>query len=99
MDSRFLFAGHLCCSANRSVSCAGWVAVTAVEGKQLQLRVHGPLGTGFGLRTPPLLPHVVNLKGERIRKSPAYKTITVSGLLTGGLSATGAERLQVKKKK
>lgn len=73
--------------------------MTAVEGQQLQLRVHGPPGAGLGLRTPPLLPHVVNLKGERIRKSPTYKTIKVSGLLTSGLSATGAERLQVKKKK
>ncbi|RVE67532.1 hypothetical protein OJAV_G00104470 [Oryzias javanicus] len=91
--------GYLEAAADIKLSSAGWVAVTAVEGKQLQLRVHGPLGAGFGLRTPPLLPHVVNLKGERIRKSPAYKPIKVSGLLTGGLSATGAERLQVKKKK
>uniref|UniRef100_A0A8C7XI42 Nitric oxide associated 1 n=1 Tax=Oryzias sinensis TaxID=183150 RepID=A0A8C7XI42_9TELE len=91
--------GYLEAAVDVKLSSAGWVAVTAAEGQQLQLRVHGPPGAGLGLRTPPLLPHVVNLKGERIRKSPTYKTIKVSGLLTSGLSATGAERLQVKKKK
>lgn len=78
---------------------AGWVAVTAVEGDQLLLRVHGPQAAGFGLRTPPLLPHVISLKGERIRKSAAYKPMKAVGLLHSGLSTAGTERLQVKRKK
>lgn len=73
--------------------------MTAVEGDQLLLRVHGPQAAGFGLRTPPLLPHVVSLKGERIRKSAAYKPMKAVGLLHSGLSAAGTERLQVKRKK
>lgn len=78
--------------------CAGWVAVTAVEGDQVSLRVHGPEAAGFSLRTPPLLPHIVSLKGERIRKSAAYKPMKPQGLLDTGLSAKGAERLKVKLK-
>lgn len=70
--------------------------MTAVAGEQVQLRIHGPAAAGFGLRTPPLLPHVVTLKGERLHKSAAYKPLKVSGLIDG-LSA--ARRLQVMKKK
>lgn len=78
---------------------AGWVSVTAAPGDQLLLRVHGPEAARFSVRTLPLLPHVVSLKGERVRKSAAYKTVKPPGLLDNGLSARGAERLQVKKKK
>lgn len=73
--------------------------MTAAEADPLLLRVHGPAASPFSLRTPPLLPHIVSLKGERIRKSAAYKTVKPAGLLDGELSARGAERLQVKKKK
>lgn len=73
--------------------------MTAAPGDQLLLRVHGPEAARFSVRTPPLLPHVVSLKGERVRKSAAYKTVKPPGLLDSGLSARGAERLQVKRKK
>ncbi|KAM9357199.1 nitric oxide-associated protein 1 [Symphorus nematophorus] len=95
LDSR----GYLEAAADIKLSSAGWVAVTAAEGDQLTLRVHGPAATAFGLRTPPLLPHVVSLKGERIRKSSTYRTVRTAGLLDSGLSARGADRLQVKTKK
>ncbi|XP_015226986.1 PREDICTED: nitric oxide-associated protein 1 [Cyprinodon variegatus] len=88
--------GYLEAAADITLSSAGWVAVTAVAGEQVQLRIHGPAAAGFGLRTPPLLPHVVTLKGERLHKSAAYKPLKVSGLIDG-LSA--ARRLQVMKKK
>ncbi|XP_030252583.1 nitric oxide-associated protein 1 isoform X2 [Sparus aurata] len=91
--------GHLEAAADIKLSSAGWVAVTAGEGEQLVLRVHGPAAAAFSVRTPPLLPHVISLKGERIRKSAAYKTVKSAGLLDAGLSARGAERLQVKRKK
>ncbi|KAM7418259.1 hypothetical protein PAMA_017760 [Pampus argenteus] len=91
--------GYLEAVADIKLSSAGWVAVTAVEGEQLLLRVHGPEEAGFSLRTPPLLPHIVSLKGERIRKSAAYKPVKPEGRLDSGLLARGAERLQVKKKK
>ncbi|KAF3838947.1 hypothetical protein F7725_010715 [Dissostichus mawsoni] len=44
-------------------------------GDQLLLRLHGPEDASFSLRTPPLLPHLVKLKGDRVRKSVAYRTL------------------------
>lgn len=64
---------------------AGWVAVTALEGQVPLLRLHGPPGAAYGLRTPPLLPHVVSLKGARVHKSAAYKAPTPAPLRDGGL--------------
>uniref|UniRef100_W5K952 Nitric oxide associated 1 n=1 Tax=Astyanax mexicanus TaxID=7994 RepID=W5K952_ASTMX len=55
------------------LSSAGWVSVTAAQGERLRLRAHAPKAAGLCLRTPPLLPHIVNVKGDRIRKSAAYK--------------------------
>ncbi|XP_010750348.2 nitric oxide-associated protein 1 isoform X2 [Larimichthys crocea] len=91
--------GYLEAAADIKLSSAGWVAVTAPDGDQLVLRVHGPEAAGFSLRTPPLLPHVIALKGERIRKTAAYKPVKPLGLLAGGMSDRGAERLQMQKKK
>ncbi|RXN29128.1 nitric oxide-associated 1-like protein [Labeo rohita] len=80
------------------ISSAGWVAVTAAKGDQLLLRTHAPEAAGLCLRTPPLLPHVVNLKGQRINKTPAYKTRKPQALVDTGLSVKAAERLKVRKK-
>uniref|UniRef100_A0A3Q3GQM7 Nitric oxide associated 1 n=1 Tax=Kryptolebias marmoratus TaxID=37003 RepID=A0A3Q3GQM7_KRYMA len=67
--------GYQEAAADITLSSAGWVALTAVEGDQVQVRVHGPAAAGISLRTPPLLPHVVSLKGERFRKSAAFKPL------------------------
>lgn len=98
-DFRLEGGGYLEAAADVKLSSAGWVAVTAAAGDQVLLRVHGPAAARFSLRTPPLLPHIVSLKGERFRKSVAYKPMKPPGLLDGGLTAHSAERLQVKKKK
>ncbi|KAG5270212.1 hypothetical protein AALO_G00190030 [Alosa alosa] len=55
------------------LSSAGWVAVTGREGDRLRLRCHAPEAAGMHLRTPPLLPHIAMVRGQRIKKSPAYK--------------------------
>ncbi|KTF81131.1 hypothetical protein cypCar_00005241 [Cyprinus carpio] len=81
------------------ISSAGWVAVTAAEGDQLLLRTQAPEAAGLCLRTPPLLPQVVNLKGQRINKTPAYKTRKPQALVDTGLSVNAAERLKVRRKK
>ncbi|XP_053319687.1 nitric oxide-associated protein 1 [Spea bombifrons] len=60
--------------ADLQLSTAGWVAVTAHSGEHLDLRCYTPRGTSLTIRRPPLLPFIVNIKGERIRKSPAYAT-------------------------
>ncbi|MEQ2261034.1 hypothetical protein XENORESO_004751 [Xenotaenia resolanae] len=90
--------GYLEAAADITLSSAGWVAVTAAADKQVQLRVHGPAAAGFRLRMTALLPHIVSLKGERVRKSAAYKPLRPEGLIDG-LSAAATQRLQVKKKK
>ncbi|XP_023676725.2 nitric oxide-associated protein 1 [Paramormyrops kingsleyae] len=85
-------------TADIKVSSAGWVAVTGQDGDQLHIRVHAPEGVGLSLRAPPLLPHIVNIKGERIRKTPAYKPKKPRPLVDKSLSAEGAERLKFRKK-
>ncbi|XP_061643466.1 nitric oxide-associated protein 1 isoform X2 [Phyllopteryx taeniolatus] len=84
-DFRLEGRGPLEAAADVKLSSAGWVAVTALEGQRPLLRVHGPPSAAFGLRTPPLLPHVVTLKGARIPKSCAYKVPTPAVLLDAGL--------------
>ncbi|XP_061896067.1 nitric oxide-associated protein 1-like [Entelurus aequoreus] len=91
--------GHTEAVADIKLSSAGWVAVTARQGQQLLLAVHGPPSLAYGLRTPPLLPHVVSLKGARIPGSAAYKAKKPSGMLDLGLSARAASRQKAKVKK
>ncbi|KAM9375975.1 nitric oxide-associated protein 1 [Pholidichthys leucotaenia] len=98
-DIRLKGQGYLEAAADIKLSSAGWVAVTAVEGDQILLRLHGPQEAGFSVRMPPLLPHIISLKGKRIRKSSSYKSVKPAGLLDEGLLATGAEQLRVKEKK
>ncbi|KPP74885.1 nitric oxide-associated protein 1-like [Scleropages formosus] len=85
--------------ADVKFSSAGWVAVTAQDGSQLRIRVHAPQGAGLSLRVPPLLPHIINVKGERIRKSPAYKPKRPPALVDNSLSVKGAQRLNLRKRK
>nr|XP_003471644.1 nitric oxide-associated protein 1 [Cavia porcellus] len=59
--------------ADIKFSSAGWVAVTPHLQDRLHLRGYTPEGTVLTVR-PPLLPYIVNIKGQRIRKSVAYKT-------------------------
>ncbi|XP_058923143.1 nitric oxide-associated protein 1 [Kogia breviceps] len=59
--------------ADIKFSSAGWVAVTPQFKDKLHLRGYTPQGTVLTVRRP-LLPHVVNIKGERIQRSVAYKT-------------------------
>ncbi|KAM6981381.1 nitric oxide-associated protein 1 [Aplochiton taeniatus] len=91
--------GYLTATADIKMSSAGWVGVTGGEGDRLTFRVHFPGDAGLSLRMPPLLPHIVSLKGDRIKKSSAYKPKKPLALVDAGLSHKGAERLKVKKKK
>ncbi|XP_038070538.1 nitric oxide-associated protein 1-like [Patiria miniata] len=66
--------GWQCSSADVLFSSAGWAAVTAANGVEVCLRAYTPGGHGCLLRRPALLPHVVNLRGDRIsKKSPYFK--------------------------
>ncbi|KAM9457318.1 nitric oxide-associated protein 1 [Clarias gariepinus] len=63
------------------LSSAGWIAVTAAESERILVRGHAPEDAGLCLRDPPLLPHIVNVKGARIPKSPVYRTKKPQALL------------------
>ncbi|XP_054843152.1 nitric oxide-associated protein 1 [Eublepharis macularius] len=60
--------------ADIKLSSAGWVAVTAHSNNKMHLRCYTPEGTVLTIRKPPLLPHIVQVKGDRVKRSPAYKT-------------------------
>ncbi|KAK1799054.1 hypothetical protein P4O66_007320 [Electrophorus voltai] len=74
------------------LSAAGWVAVAAAEGERVVLRVHAPEEAGVHLRDPPLLPQIVNMKGNRVRKSPAYKSRKPPALFDASLSTRGERK-------
>lgn len=59
--------------ADIKFSSAGWVAVTPYSEGTLHLRGHTPEGTALTVH-PPVLPYIVNVKGQRMKKSVAYKT-------------------------
>ncbi|MBN3271185.1 NOA1 protein, partial [Polyodon spathula] len=86
--------------ADIKLSSAGWVAVTAQLDDALQFRVYTPAGTGSTVRSPPLLPHIVHVKGERIRKTPSYRTKKPEPLLVDRYSfSDGAVKGKLKGKK
>lgn len=58
--------------------------MTAAAGEQLLLRLHGPQAAGYSVRTPPLLPHLISLKGKRLRKSAAYKPLKAAAAVQDG---------------
>lgn len=88
-------------AADLTLSSLGWVAVTAASGQRVALRLHGPQGAPYDVRMPPLLPHLVQLRGERVAKSPRYKTARPTALLGGGALGVmdGAMQLRLEKKK
>ncbi|XP_077877451.1 nitric oxide-associated protein 1 isoform X3 [Ictidomys tridecemlineatus] len=67
--------------ADIKFSSAGWVAVTPHFKDRLHLRGYTPQGTVLTVR-PPLLPYIVNIKGERIKRSVAYKTKKLPSLVS-----------------
>lgn len=65
--------GPKICSGDIVLSSIGWVSVTAKKGSRCQVSAWSPEGRGVHARRPPLLPFAVNLKGKRLRDSPAYR--------------------------
>ncbi|XP_059526350.1 nitric oxide-associated protein 1-like isoform X2 [Myotis daubentonii] len=66
--------------ADIKFSSVGWVAVTPQFKDRLHLRGYTPQGTVLTVR-PPLLPHIVNIKGECIKGTVAYKTKKLPSLV------------------
>ncbi|XP_053155671.1 nitric oxide-associated protein 1 [Hemicordylus capensis] len=59
--------------ADIKLSSAGWVAVTAHSYNKMHLKCYAPERTTLMVRKPPLLPYIVQIKGERIKRSSAYR--------------------------
>jgi len=59
--------------ADVTLSSAGWIAVTAKMNDEVHLGVWTPGGVGIFVRTPPLLPFIVNNRGHRVAGSNAYE--------------------------
>lgn len=54
------------------LSSVAWVGVTAKKGMKCKVRAWTPEGRGIYRREPSVLPYSVNLKGKRLRDTPAY---------------------------
>jgi len=59
-------SGKMESCADVTLSSAGWVAVTAPREQEITLGVWTPGGVGVFVRTPALLPFLVNKRGNRI---------------------------------
>ncbi|XP_077201815.1 nitric oxide-associated protein 1 [Paroedura picta] len=64
---------HHVAVADIKFSSAGWVAITAHSKNTMDLRCYYPEGTALTIRKPPLLPHIAQIRGERLKNSRAYK--------------------------
>lgn len=60
------------CCGDVVLSSVGWVAVTAKKRTVCQLEVWTPEARGVHVRRPAVLPFSINLKGKRVRDTPAY---------------------------
>ncbi|XP_066597131.1 nitric oxide-associated protein 1 [Prorops nasuta] len=54
-------------------SNAGWISITPMQEEKIRLRAFTPEGRGIYVRVPALLKNSINLRGSRIRYSPAYR--------------------------
>ncbi|RVE48440.1 hypothetical protein evm_006876 [Chilo suppressalis] len=68
----FVGEGPKLCCGDVVLSSVAWVSVTAKGGVVCRVAAWTPQGRGLYRRVPSLLPYSVNLKGKRLRDSPAY---------------------------
>lgn len=68
----FTGEGFRVCCGDIVLSSIGWVSLTARKGARCKVRAWTPEGRGIHKRYPSLLPYAVNLKGKRVRDTPAY---------------------------
>ncbi|XP_014254935.1 nitric oxide-associated protein 1 [Cimex lectularius] len=76
------------CGLSKYESCAdivlsscGWVSITPNDKEMCTLLPWTPQARGIYVRIPALLPHVVNQRGKRISKLPAYQRTKPNYLL------------------
>ncbi|XP_068629115.1 nitric oxide-associated protein 1 [Battus philenor] len=74
-EDTFDFCGQgpkICCG-DIVLSSIGWVSVTAKYNSVCKVAAWTPGAKGIHKRIPSVLPNAINLKGKRIRDTPAYK--------------------------
>ncbi|KAJ0180840.1 hypothetical protein K1T71_002925 [Dendrolimus kikuchii] len=64
--------GPKICCGDVVLSSIAWVSVTAKGNSVCKLRAWTPKARGIYKRYPSLLPYSINLKGKRVRDTPAY---------------------------
>ncbi|KAL0850650.1 hypothetical protein ABMA28_012403 [Loxostege sticticalis] len=64
--------GPKACCGDVVLSSVAWVSVTAKGGSVCKVQAWTPGARGIHKRYPSLLPYAVNLKGKRLRDTPAY---------------------------
>ncbi|XP_063390538.1 nitric oxide-associated protein 1-like isoform X1 [Cydia fagiglandana] len=70
----FTGEGPKICCGDIVLSSIAWVSVTAKKGDICVTTAWTPEGKGIFRRYPSLLPYSINLKGKRVRDTPAYMT-------------------------
>ncbi|CAG9783382.1 unnamed protein product [Diatraea saccharalis] len=68
----FVGEGPKICCGDVVLSSVAWVGVTAKGGVECRVGAWTPQGRGIYRRVPAVLPHAVNMKGKRLRDTPAY---------------------------
>lgn len=68
----FIGQGPKMCCGDVVLSSVAWVAVTAKKDSVCKVDVWTPKARGIHARVPSLLPYAINLKGKRIKDTPAY---------------------------
>lgn len=68
----FTGEGPKVCCGDIVLSSVAWVAVTAKKGSVCKAVAWTPEGRGIHRRYPSVLPFAINLKGKRLRDTPAY---------------------------
>lgn len=66
--------------ADLVLSSVGWLSLTFGLGERVSVRTWSPAGRGLHCRMPALLPAAVQLRGPRIRGTPAYSNRRCSAL-------------------
>lgn len=71
-EFKFNGEGPKACCGDIVLSSIGWVSVTAKKDTTCTVGAWTPEARGIHRRYPSLLPNSINLKGKRIRDTPAY---------------------------
>ncbi|XP_047539863.1 nitric oxide-associated protein 1 [Vanessa atalanta] len=69
---QYIGEGPKLCCGDIVLSSIGWVSVTAKIDTPCVVTAWTPEGRGIHKRYPSLLPYSINLKGKRVRDTPAY---------------------------